>query len=335
MANIKIFAVIPETNLGHGFVFAKRQVDQLKGLGCEVQVFYLQSRTSFSSLLSDAIRFRRMIGSFKPDVVHAHYGSVVGFFATLFSSVPVVVTFRGSDLNPNPGDGYVRGFFSRLFSQLSALLASRIVCVSPGLEKRLWWRKSKSVVLPTGVSLDEFFPVDRQSARSKLNWPESSRVILFNTSFDLNPNKRLDLAEAATKLVSSRLSNVKLVVLNGGISPDMVNVYMNAADVLLMCSEYEGSPTVVQEALACNLPVCSVDVGDAAAMINSVANCVLVERKSEAIAEGLIGILDNPLRSDGRLYFSRYSSKVNTDKLVSIFSALRKNNAIKFAGEGK
>lgn len=323
MPNVKIIAVIPETNLGHGFVFAKRQVDQLKGLGCEVHVFYLRSRTSVSSLLDDAIRLRRVIGLFKPDVVHAHYGSVIGFFVAMFSGAPVVITFRGSDLNPNSGDGYVRGLFSRLFSQFSALLASRIVCVSPGLENRLWWRKSKSAVLPTGVSLDEFFPVDRLVARSKLDWPESDRVILFNTSFNHNPNKRLDLAEAATKLVSTRLSNVRLVVLNGGIPPDMVNLYMNASDVLLMCSEYEGSPTVVQEALACNLPICSVDVGDVAAMIKSVANCFLVERNPEAIAEGLMGLLDGPLRSDGRLYSDRYSSKVNNEKLVCIFESLK------------
>ncbi|MEA5409980.1 glycosyltransferase [Haloarculaceae archaeon H-GB2-1] len=38
-------------------------------------------------------------------------------------------------------------------------------------------------------------------------------------------------------------------------------VWMNAADVLLLTSKREGFPNTVKEALACNLPVVSTDVG--------------------------------------------------------------------------
>jgi len=47
-----------------------------------------------------------------------------------------------------------------------------------------------------------------------------------------------------------------------GVDHDAVPDYMNAADALLLTSHSEGSPNSVKEALACNLPVVAVDVGD-------------------------------------------------------------------------
>ena len=74
--------------------------------------------------------------------------------------------------------------------------------------------------------------------------------------------KRLDLAEAAVAFAQRTIPNLRLHVFRGTTHPDEMPLYYSAADALLMTSDYEGSPTVVKEAMACNLPVVSVDVGD-------------------------------------------------------------------------
>jgi teichuronic acid biosynthesis glycosyltransferase TuaC len=42
-----------------------------------------------------------------------------------------------------------------------------------------------------------------------------------------------------------------------GIEYEQVPIWLNASDVLLVTSHHEGSPTIVKEALACNLPIVS------------------------------------------------------------------------------
>jgi glycosyltransferase involved in cell wall biosynthesis len=55
----------------------------------------------------------------------------------------------------------------------------------------------------------------------------------------------------------------------------MVPLWINASDVLLLTSFHEGSPTVVKEALACGVPVVSVDVGDVRERIQGVKGCYI------------------------------------------------------------
>lgn len=83
---------------------------------------------------------------FRPDIVHAHYGTITGLFTVLVSPVPVVITFHGSDLNPTPSDGWWRDLLGRLFSQLAAFFAAGIICRSEGASQLLWCRGQEAVI---------------------------------------------------------------------------------------------------------------------------------------------------------------------------------------------
>ena len=62
-----------------------------------------------------------------------------------------------------------------------------------------------------------------------------------------------------------------------GISHTEVPLWLNASDALLLTSKHEGSPTIVKEALACGLPIVSVDVGDVAERIAGIEGCHLAQ----------------------------------------------------------
>jgi glycosyltransferase involved in cell wall biosynthesis len=123
-------------------------------------------------------------------------------------------------------------------------------------------------------------------------------VVLFNAGRDPK-NKRLDLAMESVKVAQRVWPDLRLEVLNGQVDPEQVPVLLNASDCLLVTSDTEGSPTVIQEALACAVPIISVDVGDAVERLRGVTHTRIVERVAERIGRALAGITATPLRTNG------------------------------------
>jgi glycosyltransferase involved in cell wall biosynthesis len=186
-----------------------------------------------------------------------------------------------------------------LISQLASLRASAIVCVSRRLQDHLWWRKNVSVVLPSGVNLDVFRPMPKRQAREQLGYPSDRHIVLFSQG-NSPRNKGRALALAGVQAAERAIGSIRLVILDGRVPPDQVPVFLNAADCLLVTSDAEGSPNVVKEALACNVPVVSVDVGDVAERLHGVFPSKIVQRDASEIGAALAEILLCGMPSNGR-----------------------------------
>jgi glycosyltransferase involved in cell wall biosynthesis len=296
---LRALFVIPGQESGSSMIFARRQAHSLAREGVTVQNFYVRSRTSAPALAREYFRLREHIARFDPALIHAQFGTVTAMLAALAAGRrPLAITYRGGDLNPSPSGNQVRCRLGRVLSQLAALRAELIVCVSEGLRQRLWWRRERAVVQPSGVDAEIFRPEARNAARTRLGWPPRDRVVLFNAGHDAK-NKRLDLALAAAAAARRRWPNLRLEILDGKVEPDRVPVLMNASDCLLVTSDTEGSPSVIQEALACALPIVSVDVGDAVERLRGIAHTRIVERDAEQIGRALAEITAAPLRTNG------------------------------------
>jgi glycosyltransferase involved in cell wall biosynthesis len=321
-------------------IFARRQAESLERQGVEVNLFHLRSRTSLLELAREWRRFRRRVRRVNPQVIHAQFGTMTAWFAAWAVTLsgrrrPLVITYRGSDLNPvSQGAAWrerLRAALGRMLSQLAALRASRIVCVSRELRGRLWWRREISVVMPSGVDAETFRPEPRARARGHVGWGERERVVLFNAGH--NPGvKRLDLAKQSVALVQDFLDHVRLEVLDGRTRPDRMPELLNAADCLLLTSDQEGSSTILQEALACNLPVVSVNAGDSAERLAGVRHSTIVERDPAAIAEELARVLRVPVRSNGREKVREFSARGIAAEIYRMYLDLETGVAANSAG---
>lgn len=311
---MRVLMVIPGAAGGGSMVFAARQADSLARRGVAVERFYLASRTDPVVLAREARRLARLRRLFAPDVVHAHYGTMTAFFCALTCKEPLVITFRGSDLNPNPSINRLRGAAGRLLSRLAARRAAAIVCVSPQLARDLGHVNGAVTVLPDGVDLARFRPMPRGEARAALGWPETEPAALV--SVGRNPlGKGLPLARAAAALVPG----LRLVELRGQVPPRQMPLWLNAADCLLVTSRHEGSPDIVKEALACCRPVVTVAVGDVPARIEGVPGCRLAPRRPEALALALTEALAAPPTRAGRRAIAGLSEAATARRLLALY----------------
>ena len=135
-------------------------------------------------------------------------------------------------------------------------------------------------------------------------------------------------ADLGDLLLAARLlPGARLEVLDGAVPAGRIVTYMNAADCLLLTSDSEGSPNVVKEALACDLPVVSVDVGDVRERVAGVTPGAVVGRDPEALGAALAAILRDPVRSDGRAAVAALHTRVIAAGIVDVYRRVARRRA--------
>src|SRR6516162_4847741 len=178
--NLHVLAVVPGDGQGASYIFARRQIKSLADTGVSLRTFFVRSRTSPLTIVSEWSRLRREIRQFRPHLLHAHYGTVTSFLCAVSSSIPLVITFRGNDLGDDPDIGLIRTRLGQMLSHISCLRAKRIICVSQRLRELLWWHRDRAAVIPTGIDMNLFRPQPKYEARMLLGWDQKERIVIFD-----------------------------------------------------------------------------------------------------------------------------------------------------------
>ena len=264
--------IVASVNKGRFAPFILEQAAALEKEGCEVEWFGLQGK-GVKGYLGNLSLLKKKIETSRPVVIHAHYG-LSGLLANLQRKVPVVVTYHGSDINEPEVLRY-----SKMAMKLSAwnVFVSRqtLEIAQP---------KTHYSLLPCGIDLSDIQLTTQFEARKHLGLSEQKRIVLFAGAFD-NGVKNASLAkEVVAQLHDSKAELLELK----GFSREEVNLYMCAADVLLMTSFKEGSPQVIKEAMACGCPIVSVDVGDVKLRTEGVEGCFVATTDNPNELAGLV-----------------------------------------------
>ena len=279
--------------------FIKRQAEFLRAHGVEVEVFYFRGFRNPMAYLRAWIEVQRRLRRRRYDLVHAQWGQSA--MPAMPKRLPLVVTFRGGDVHGIPdgkGGQRLAGHLLQAFCRYVARRADAIIIVSDHMRSLLGRHDTPVHVFPSGIDFSLFRVIPRDEARRHLGLPADKRLILFAGN-PASTRKRHGLAQAAVDVLSRTLP-AELVV-TWGVSHDDMPYYMNACDAMVFTSNQEGSPNVVKEALACDLPVVSVQVGDVATRLAGVANCeVVADDAPETIAAALERVLRKGERSTGR-----------------------------------
>ena len=243
------------SNIKLGLVpFLVEQVLSLQKNGIDIEVFVFYGKGNPVRYVWYWLKFHYKCLFKRYDIIHAQFGQS-GIIA-LPTLSPLVVTFHGSDLQGwvgNNGRYSTAGRIMQRISRMIAQHAEEIIVVSEQLIPYLPASLPANLI-PCGIDLELFRPILQAEARKQLDLPLDKYLVLF-VGDSKNPIKRFSLARQAFELLKGSI-DVRLVVATD-IPHKTMPIYMNACNVLVLTSKHEGSPTVVKEALACNLPIVS------------------------------------------------------------------------------
>jgi len=287
--------------------FVQEQVEGLRSRGFQVDVIVVGGKRRRRSYIEGTRRFWGQIRAQRYDLIHAHY-VFSGVVARLQRRCPLVVSFHGA--------AEMVGWVG-LLCKLLAPLADAVTVTSPQHKAQLG--RKDAYVIPCGVDLDLFAPMAREKACQQLGFSPAKKRVLFVGI--LRPEKRLDVIQAAVDILRGQDSQIELIVATGQ-PHDRIPLFMNACDVLALASDYEGSPVVIKEAMACNLPIVAVDVGDVAEVIRGTDGCSLCKRDPSDMAQKLAVALQRGQRTDGRRVIQKLGLETTLNGLVQLYARL-------------
>jgi glycosyltransferase involved in cell wall biosynthesis len=306
-------------------IYAERQMRSLTRHGVAVDVLPIAGREHAFASLGAYVRAALEVlklnwGPRRYDVIHAHTGHC-GVLACLQARYPVVMSYVGYDLDvPAEDREGVRTRAERvLFRNMSRWFAATIAKSPRGAERLPRAGRERNSVVPNGIDRELFAPAGRDEARASLGWDLSDAPVALFLADPGRYTKRFALAQEAVERAREQVPELRLKVCDD-VAPAAVPQVMNASDVLLLTSVAEGSPNVVKEALACNLPVVSVDVGDVQEHLTGVRNCHVCGADADALAAAIVSVVSAiPNRCDGRARTEHLGIDPIADRLRRIY----------------
>lgn len=284
----------------------------IEGTGHTVDYFSVNGK-SIPGYLKAIFRLRKHLRNNEYEIFHAHY-SLSAIVASLSGARPLVVSHMGSDVRAN-------GLLLFISKQFKRLFRWRIIVKSLEMNKHLDYKHVS--IIPNGVNLHDFKPLDRSECLGKLGWSKTKTHVLFAAD-PKRKEKNFKLASQGTSLV--RDQDIELHFLED-VAYERMIYYFNAASIVLLTSKWEGSPNVIKEAMVCNTVAVSTDVGDVRWLFGEEEGYFISESSPESLAVQIcyaIEYLRNKTRTRGRNRIISLGLDSNTiaNKIVDVYKQI-------------
>jgi glycosyltransferase involved in cell wall biosynthesis len=313
-----VTAIYPSPERPWWGTFVRTQVEAVREAGVDVDVLHLRGASPKLAYVGAPAAIRRRLARGAHDLVHAHYG-LVGIVARMQRRAPLVVSFHGSDLLGDPrADGTIP-WPRRLEAAGSRLLTRLVDAVIVQTEEmaRRVAAGTPAHVIPHEVDLGRFSPVERREARERLGLERDARYLLFPADPRIGL-KGFPIARAVADELRRADPRIELLTV-WRESQERFALYLSAADVMLFPSLQEGSPNVVKQAMACNLPLVATAVGDVPARAGCVPGCAVVERTVPAFVGAARELLARGERSSGRAHVRDLDRAAVARRVIGVY----------------
>jgi glycosyltransferase involved in cell wall biosynthesis len=286
---------------------------------------------------------KKVIRSFKPDIVHSHYISSYGLLGSLSGFHPYISSVWGSDIYDVPK----KSIFHRLAIKWALKKSDLILSTSHAMAKetRLYTKKN-IIATPFGIDLDQFQPctskdneitigtVKKLAKKYGIEYLIEAFKLVKTRHPELNLKLLLVGGGHDEKLYQNMVKNENLedyTVFTGSVPFDQVPAYHNKLDVYVALSSFESFGVAILEASACEKPVVVSDVGGLPEVVEDGVTGFVVPRKNpEAAADAIEKlVLDKNLRfklgkAGRRRVLENYDWNKNVDHMIAIYRDILK-----------
>lgn len=307
-------------------------------------------------VLTRLIRLMRM---FRPDLVHTHAfrADLWAGLAAKMSRVPFFVTsIRNNEWECfRTEQPFPAAQMAMTMSKLATSLADALIAVSEGVRNHLVnvqkISPAKIRVIPNGLDLER---LDRPRShpsilRRDLNLPPDA--VLVGTLAVFKPRKGLSHLIEAARTVVSRSPDVHFLL--AGEGPERIQIerqidrlglggrvrllgfrsdplaLLDALDIYVLPSLFEGFPRSILEAMALGKPVVATDIGGSREAVgHDVSGVVVPPKDSRALAEAIHRLVGAPSlrKSMGeagrRMVDERFNARVNAEAHEAMYREL-------------
>lgn len=254
-----------------------------------------------------------LLNRWRPSILHTHlfHANLVGRLSRPFHKLPLVSTIH----SVNEG-----GRHRELAYQLTDSLSLNTTIISQRATEHHIRRgvvsKKRSLFIPNGVDIRAFSPQrgSREDVRQALGLGDA--LLLLTVGRFVEAKDYPNLFHTIKRVVAQRPDLTLLVVGTGELEKELhqlvrsldiedhvrflgtrtdIPKLMNAADLYVMASAWEGLPMVLLEASACALPIVSTDVGGVGEIVTEGQTGYLAPPQNpQALAEAILKMIDLP-----------------------------------------
>lgn len=311
------------------------------------------------------------------DLIHSHYwlsGLVAEKLESYWGNTPIVHMFHtlGHMKNRIATDAGERAPQERLDGESHVMsVVDRIIAATPAEQAQLNWLygadMEKVIIIPPGVDLERFHPIDKTEAKKRVGIPCGDKNIMF--AGRIEPLKGIDTLIQAMALIKQRYPSVientcvaiiggdpwadnpdaemsrlqamrqvlgihDIVLFLGAKDQDVLPNYYAAAELVVMPSHYESFGMVALEAMAMGRPVIASEVGGLAFLIRDGVNGYHVPtRDPEALAERIYELLSNnqcreEMGRAARQNAERFNWSIIAEQMAVVYQGLLDSNHI-------
>ena len=279
---------------------------------------------------------------FDPDLIDAHYFYPDGVAAALlgkYFNKPVIITARGSDVTLFPSFRLPRA----MIRWAAGRAAAAVVTVCDALRDallQLGTDAAKVRTLRNGVDLELFRPIDRKSARTRLNLtrftvlavghlvPVKGHALTIAALADLPGVELLVAGDGPSRPALERLAIdhgvAQRVRFLGRLPQTELRYYYGASDALVLPSEREGWANVLLESMACGTPVVASAVGGTPEVVAAPeAGVLIAARSASGVGEAIRALRASyPSRAATRRFAEGFSWDDTTAGQLALFRAV-------------